>query len=164
VAGRKLNPAQDGVIKPFTFTHTVQVPGEGGIFFLLGRGGTSSAYCTLEGISTTEPRPAGPPADLQIMGSDGMLQDESLLLSAIDRDRPLTGFAPLYGSSMGGSAFAVACGALMLKQQRTYTTPQQTNPHNLPLVTVTGPADLGRVRCFDINCRGGVAAISLARV
>ena len=163
VTGRKLNPAPDGLIRPFTFTNTVQVPGEGGVFFLLGRGGTSSAYCALEGISTTAPPPAGEPVDLQIIAADGMLPDEALLLSAIDRDRPLAGFAPLYGSSMGGSAFGVACGALMLKQQRTYATPQQTNPHNLPLVTAAAPASLERVRCFDVNCRGEVAAISLAR-
>lgn len=161
VAGRMLNPAGDGVIRPFTFKPTAQVPGEGGVFFLLGRERTDSGYCTLEGITTTEPKPIGPPADLQVIAGDGMLRDESLLLAAIDRDRPLTGFAPLHGSTMGASAFSVASGALMLKQQLMYAAPEQTNPHGLPLVTATAPAILRRIRCFDCNCRGEVASISL---
>jgi 3-oxoacyl-[acyl-carrier-protein] synthase II len=161
VTGRKLNRATDGIIRPFTFAPTAQVPGEGGVFFLLGRETTPESYCALEGVTTTEPRPSGDPADLQIIACDGMLQDESLILAALDRERPVTGFAPLYGSSMGGSAFSVACGALMLKQQRIYAAPEQTNPHGLPLGTTTATASLGRVRCFDGTCRGEVATISL---
>ena len=160
VADRMLRPAADGIIRPFTFNPTGQVPGEGAAFFLLGRERSDRGYCDLESVNSPDlPRSA---VDLQVSAADGMLSDESLLLSVFEPDVPLAGYAPLYGSMMSGSAFAVASAALMLKRQRLYAVPEQTNPYRLPLVTANTSASLHRVRCIDCNCRGEMATISLS--
>lgn len=161
VAERKLNPARDGLLRPFSFTPACHIAGEGGVFFLLGRERTAESYCAVEEISTINQLHAGERADLQVIAADGMLTDESVLLDALERDTPLAGYAPLFGSIMNNSAFSVAASALMLKKQQLYATPEQTNPRNLQLVTASGPAELRMVRCLDCNCQGEVATISL---
>lgn len=161
VSERILGSAADGVISPFSFNPTAHFAGEGAVFFLLGREKGENSYCSVEGVETWDPAVETTPADLQVLAADGMLKDESILLSAIDRDTPVAAYAPLYGSTMGGSAFAVAISALMLKKQMVYAAPERTNPHALHLVTATEAAPLHRIRCYDCNCQGEVATVSL---
>lgn len=161
VSGRKLNYAGDGVIRPFTFKPACQVPGEGAVFFLLGRVEGTAAYCKVDSVSTCAEVRAGERVDLNIIHTDGMLPDETALLPFLDKSIPVAAYSPLFGSMMSGGAFNVAAAALMIKKRIVYAAPEQTNPYSLPVVAETASLPLSAVRCLDTNCHGDVAAIHL---
>ena len=54
VSEQKLIAANDGRIKPFNFNPTCQAPGEGAMFFLLGKEPGRNSYCSIDAISTYE--------------------------------------------------------------------------------------------------------------
>lgn len=161
VSGRKLNTSSDGVIRPFTFTPACQVPGEGAVFFLLGRSDGEPGYGSVDSVYTCFDERGDDRVDLNVIHTDGMLTDESALLPLLDKSIPVTAYSPLFGSMMSGGAFNVAAAALMIRKQMFYAAPEQTNPYALPVVTATLPTPLSSVRCLDINCAGDVAAIYL---
>lgn len=164
VSGQLLNAAPEGRIRPFVLNPAGQVPGEGAAFFLLGREKTPGTYCSLGSVRTGDDPQRDEKVDLNIIAADGMLTDESLLLSSLEPQIPVSAYAPIYGSLMTGGAFSLATGAIMLKKQLLYGAPEQTNPHRLPLVTATVPASLGTIRCLDCNCRGELAVTYLHAV
>lgn len=164
VADHKLTTAKDGRIKPFTFKPTCQVPGEGAVFFLLNNEKTDAAYCGINAVHTNEDRDQGRPVDIIIIDADGMLPDESAYRRALLPDVPTAAYSPLFGSMMIGSAFNVAAGALMLKQQMRYPTPVQDNPHGIRLLTESGSSSIGRVRCVGFDCYAEQSAVYLTKV
>ena len=164
ISEQKLITANDGRIKPFTFYPTCQIPGEGAVFFLLGKDPTDNAFCSLDSISVGEDPERGKPVDVNLIDADGMLPDESAYLSSLSPDILTTAYSPLFGSMMIGGAFNLAAAALMLKRQTLYAAPVQDNPHHLLLVAETGPAPIGSVRCIGCNCYGEKSVVYLSKL
>jgi 3-oxoacyl-[acyl-carrier-protein] synthase II len=164
VADQKLITAKDGRIKPFAFNPTCQVPGEGALFFLLGRDQTDNVYCSVDSVYTNGAPDCGKPADINIIDTDGMLTDESAYLSLLAPDILTTAYSPIFGSMMIGGAFNLAVAALMLKQQTHYAAPVLHNPHSLLLLDETGPAHIGSIRSLGCNCVGDSSAVLLSRI
>jgi len=164
VAEQKLRLAKDGKIRPFVFYPTVQVPGEGAVFLLVTHEKTANVYCAINGIHINDSSDRSRTAQLAIIDADGMLPDESAYRSYLPSDKPVTAYAPLFGSIMTGSAFNIAAGALMLKKQVTYATPVQDNPFGIRLLAETGSTHIQSICCIGCNCNEEKALIYLNRL
>jgi 3-oxoacyl-[acyl-carrier-protein] synthase II len=164
VADYKLTTAKDGTIRPFTFKPTVQVPGEGAAFFLLSNANEGNIYCKVNAVHTNGDPDQGGFVDINIIDADGMMPDESAYLPALSKDIPTAAYSPLFGSMMIGSAFNVAAGALMLKQQKRYAAPVQDNPHHIRLLTESGSGALAKIRCTGCNCYAERSVIYLMKI
>ncbi|MBI5664929.1 MAG: beta-ketoacyl synthase chain length factor [Nitrospirae bacterium] len=147
----KLVPAHDGRIKPFNLKPAFQVPGEGSVFFLLGNN-PGNAFCEVQSVSVNDQADNLPPADLNIIDADGLLEDESIYKECLSPDVPAAAYSPLFGSMMSGSAFNCAAGALMLKNQKSYANPVTDNPYGFNIVNDTAPCSIELIRCVRYNC------------
>jgi 3-oxoacyl-[acyl-carrier-protein] synthase II len=152
VAGEKLVAAKDGKIKPFTFKPTCHVPGEGAAFFLVSNERTEKIYCSINAVHTSNDLDIGKSVDINIIDADGMLLDESAYRLFLSNDALVSAYAPIFGSMMIGSAFNIATGALMLKNQVRYAAPIQDNPQGIRVLTESGSASLTSIRCIGCNC------------
>ena len=175
----KLTPAPDGRMKPFNFNPTFQVPGEGAVFFLMGRENSKNSFCEVENIRTGEDREFKAGVDLNIIDTDGMLPDESVYMQSISPDIHTAAYSPLFGSMMTGSAFNCAAGALMLKNQKYYANPVLDNPHGINILIGNNPplskggmegfseqtkrSDIELIRCIRYSCHSEKAAIYLRK-
>ena len=159
----KLTLAQDGRIRPFNLKPAYQVPGEGSVFFLLSNKNTGNAFCEIQNISVNIEGDGASKADLNIIDTDGLLEDESVYKSCLSPYVPAASYSPLYGSMMTGSAFNCAAGALMLRSQMVYANPVKDNPHGLNLVHDTVPCNIELIRCVRYNCYGNRADIYLRK-
>lgn len=175
----KLTPAPDGRIKPFNFNPTFQVPGEGAVFFLMGRENSKNSFCEVENIMIGEDSELKAGVDLNIIDTDGMLPDESVYLSTVSPHIPTAAYSPLFGSMMTGSAFNCAAGALMLKNQKCYVNPVLDNPHGINILIgnnpalskggmdgfseQTKPSNIELIRCIRYSCHSEKAAIYLRK-
>ena len=175
----KLTPAPDGRIKPFNFNPTFQVPGEGAVFFLMGRENSENSFCEVENIVIGEDRQFKTGVDLNIIDTDGMLPDESVYMQSISPDIHTAAYSPLFGSMMTGSAFNCAAGALMLKNQKYYANPVLDNPHGINILIGNNPplskvgmggfseqtkrSDIELIRCIRYSCHSEKAAIYLRK-
>jgi 3-oxoacyl-[acyl-carrier-protein] synthase II len=164
VSAQKLNAAQDGKIKPFTFKPTCCVPGEGATFFLVSNQKTEKSYCALHALHTSDDPNPEKSNDITIIDTDGMLPDESVYRSFLSLDTLVTAYTPLFGSMMTNSALNIAAGALMLKQQMTYAAPIQDNPHGLRMLSETTNAALESIRCIGCNCFGERSITYLTKI
>jgi len=164
VADHKLTTAKDGKIRPFTFKPTCQVPGEGAAFFLLSNQNDGNAYCSVNAVHTNADSDQDQSVDMNIIDADGMMPDESAYLPSLSPDIPTAAYSPLFGTMMVGSAFNMAAGALMLKQQKSYATPVPDNPHHLRLLSDTADAALARIRCIGYNCYAERSVIYLMKL
>lgn len=163
VADRKLAIAKDGKIKPFTFTPTWYVPGEGAVFFLVGRDDGEKFYCRVNAVHTYDDPLHDKPVDINIIDAGGMLPDESAYRSSLSPDVPAAAYSPLFGSMMIGSAFNAAAGALMIKRQMRCASPVQDNPHGIRILAETGKARIEAIRCTGIDCAQAKSAIYLSK-
>ncbi len=175
----KLTPAPDGRIKPFNFNPTFQVPGEGAVFFLMGRENSKNSFCEVENIIIGEDREFKAGVNLNIIDTDGMLPDESVYMQSISPDIHTAAYSPLFGSIMTGSAFNCAAGALMLKNQKYYANPVLDNPHGINILIGNNPplskvgmggfseqtkrSDIELIRCIRYSCHSEKAAIYLRK-
>ncbi len=157
---RKLSPAPDGKITPFSFHPTCHVPGEGAAFFLLGTEQAGRTLCRVE----TRPGDDNARPELNIIAADGMMTDESAYLGSLDSGVPTAGYAPLFGTTLNSSAFNMAAGALMLRNQHLYASPIQENPRGLHLLSTTGSSRIGLIRCIDCDCTGEKKTIYLKKI
>jgi len=156
---RKLTPALDGKIKPFSFHPTCQVPGEGAAFFMLGKDFINN-YCQLESITfNNQEKPSG---DLNIIDTDGTLDDESAYLKLLSLEIPTAAYSPLFGSMLIGSAFNTMVGALSLKNQQVYENPVTENPLGLNIKT-KNISDLQKISCISCNCKGQNTVIEMKK-
>ena len=163
VSDQKLSPAPDGKIKPFTFNPTCHVPGEGAAFFLIGNTTRDNMYCGINAIHTgAEPASPNPP-DIDIIDADGMLRNESAYIASLHPEIPVAAYSPIFGSMMITSAFNIAAGALMLRNQSCYATPVGNNPHNIRLLSESGKMKIRQIRCTGYNCYGDKSVIYLRR-
>lgn len=163
-ADQMLVPAEDGKIKPFVFKPTQCVPGEGAAFFLVSNHKTEKTYCSLNAVHTNDEPASEKPHDITIIDADGMLPDESVYRPFLSPDTLVTAYTPLFGSMMTNSAFSIAAGALMLKQQTAYAAPVQENPHGLRVLTETKNAALESIRCIGCNCFGERSITALTKI
>jgi 3-oxoacyl-[acyl-carrier-protein] synthase II len=163
VAEQKLTTAGNGMIRPFVFNPACQVLGEGALFFLLGREQTENAYCTVRAAYVNDDPDQAETVDMNIIDADGMLPDESGYLSFLEPQIPTAAYSPLFGSMLVGGAFNLAAGAVMLKRQTRFAVPVADNPHGLLLVSETGPAVIGSIRCIGMNCFGEKSTVYLNR-
>jgi 3-oxoacyl-[acyl-carrier-protein] synthase II len=163
VSDHKLTTAKDGRIKPFTFSPTCQVPGEGAAFFLLSNKNEGNVYCAVNAVHTSDDPDREKPVDINIIDADGMLPDESAYRSLLSTDIPTAAYSPLFGSMMIGSAFNMAAGALMLQQQMRYAAPVQDNPQGIRLLAESGSGPVASIRCMGINCYAQRSVLYLRR-
>ena len=139
------------------------MPGEGAVFFLVGKGNSKNVFCKVENVWIGDNPEHKAPADIDIIDTDGMLADESAYISSISPDIPVAAYSPLFGSMMVGSAFNCAAGALMLKNQVCYANPVRDNPHGIKLLNDAGSFNIELVRCIRYNCQGEKAVIYLKK-
>jgi 3-oxoacyl-[acyl-carrier-protein] synthase II len=159
----KLTMAGDGIIRPFNFKPTYQIPGEGAAFFLVSKRNSDNIFCKFENILIGGGAEGPGPVDLDIIDTDGILADESVYERSLSKDVPVAAYSPVFGSVMTGSAFNCAAGMLMLKNQIRYGNPVKDNPHGLNILNDTrnGPVEL--IRCIRYNCYGSNAVIYLRK-
>ena len=163
VSDQKLCSASDGIIKPFTFKPTCHVPGEGAAFFLLGKESPENMYCGVNAIHTGAEPDNPNPTNIDIIDADGMLPDESAYIASLHPEIPAAAYSPVFGSMMITSAFNIAAGALMLRNQTCYATPVRDNPHNIRLLSESGKKAIRQIRCTGYNCYGDKSVIYLGR-
>jgi len=162
ICAERLKIAGDGKISPFRFSSVTQaVPGEGAVFFLVSKQVQPEQYCKISSVITGNNLIDENKPDMYILDSDGMGGDETDYLQFVGSGIMVTGYAPIFGSMMAGSAFNCAAGALMLKNRIKYRCPVQDNPHAVNLCLKTEPADIDYIRCIKNNCSGESAAVSL---
>ncbi len=155
-----LQPAPDGRIKPFDLADApVAVPGEAGVFFVLGRPHASSDAWARIAVRD-EPLPGTAKADLLVLDADGMSGSESGLRALVDESTPVAAYAPLFGSIMTGSALSAAVAALSLQRGRAFGSPVLDNPHGLNLCAQDTP--VSRIVCAKRDCKDRVAMLELA--
>jgi 3-oxoacyl-[acyl-carrier-protein] synthase II len=159
----KLTLAQDGRIRPFHLGPAYQVPGEGSVFFLVSNKNKDNAFCEIQDISVNSEGEDVPQADVNIIDTDGLLEDESVYKSCLSPDVPAASYSPLSGSMMTGSAFNCAAGALMLRNQTLYANPVTDNPQGLNIVHDTVPCNIELIRCLRYNCFNEKAAVYLRK-
>lgn len=159
VTAKRTTPPPDGRLRPFSFDPAYNLPGEGALFFLVAAAG--SGYCRIEAQTGRSPSDRLQGADLAVINSDGMQQEEQRYLPLLPAGLPIAAYAPLFGSIMTGSAFNLAAAALMLKRQKLYAVPEQSNPHGLNIVTTSVAAQLSTICSCNLNCNGETAVVRL---
>jgi len=164
ICAKKLETAKDGKIRPFRFAPvSPAVPGEGAVFFLVSKQDRYKEYCTILSVTTGSSLINETTPDMYILDANGMGGDETGYLKFASSGAIITGYAPVFGSMLTGSAFNCAAGALMLKKQIKYKSPVQDNPHSVNLCLKTEPADIDDIICLNNTCNGQTGAISLLR-
>ena len=138
VSDHKLTTAKDGKIKPFTFKPDLPGAGRRRGLLSVDQRGRGKRLLRRRRRHTGDDPEQGKAVDIDIIDADGMLPDESAYRGSLSPDVPAAAYSPLFGSMMIGSAFNIAAGALMLKQQTRYATPVQDNPHGVRLLTESG--------------------------
>ena len=162
ICAKKLAIAKDGKIRPFRFASvSPAVPGEGAVFFLVSKQDRPKQYCTISSVTTGNNLIDETTPDIYILDANGMGGDETGYLKFASSGAIITGYAPVFGSMLTGSAFNCAAGALMLKKQTRYKSPVQDNPHSVNLCLKTEPADIDDIICLNNTCDGKIAVISL---
>lgn len=165
ICSRKISMAEDGRIAPFAFSAAPRaVPGEGSVFFLVGRADARGASAEMAGVAFGSLAPAAAPPSVHLLDADGLALDESpyaKVAAAAGDGRLFGSYAPVFGSLMTGSAFHGAVGALMLKRQTLFACPAPYNPWGLPLCRDTAPAEVRRVWITKCGCRGETATIQM---
>ena len=151
VFDKKLGTSGDGRIRPFNFSpDSPPVPGEGSVFYLVSGKSTDNAYCSISDIDFSNSGHRELP-DIDIIDSDGMI-DGKAYLKSLSLNVPVAAYSPIFGSTMAGSAFNCAAGALMIKKQVQYANPVLDNPDGLNLLNASGPAGINLVRSIGCNC------------
>ncbi|PIV44597.1 MAG: hypothetical protein COS28_00070 [Nitrospirae bacterium CG02_land_8_20_14_3_00_44_33] len=149
---KKLGTSEDGMIRPFNLTHPFPpVPGEGSVFFLVSDKSTENAYCRIDSVDFNSGAEYKEKPDIDILDSAGMTEGKTYLKS-LSLSVPVTAYSPLFGSTMTGSAFNCAAGALMIKKQRQYANPVTDNPECLNLISTCGTSKIDSVRSIGCNC------------
>lgn len=161
IAAEKLGTAAGGRIRPFACGEPGPVPGEGAVFFLLGREGAETAYGRIADVQIGRDAPVPADADLLLLEADGMLPDASGYRAALPAGVPVAGYAPLVGSMLSGAAFTLAAGALMIRRQVLFAAPVIDNPFGLPIADATRSARLALVCSLGCDCYGERAVTRL---
>lgn len=163
ICSQKLKIAEDGKIRAFAFSASpVAVPGEGSVFLLLTSSSTQKRYCDLTSVSFDREMMKQDPS-LYLIEADGMATDERAYKEIADQDVAVAGYSPIFGSTLTGSAFHCASGALMLMNQTQYACPVLENPHGINLCTTTERRRLATIQCVRYGCVGERAVIELTR-
>ncbi len=160
----KLTRAADGRIMPFNFKPAFQVPGEGAVFFLVSNKRPVDAYCEVQNVSVNIEGQDLQKADLNIIDTDGLLEDETIYKRSLSPAVLSAAYSPLFGSMMIGSAFNCAAGALMLKKQTIFANPVKDNPHRLNIAVDTTGTNIELIRCTRYNCSHEKAVICLNKI
>jgi 3-oxoacyl-[acyl-carrier-protein] synthase II len=158
----KLPPAGDGIIRPFVFGPPAQSQGEGAVFCLLERDRSERTLCKVDDVVFHAPDEAPAGCDINIIDSDGLVEDESPYLGLLSAGTPVAAFSPHFGSMMSGSAFNLAAGALMLSEGRCFSNPVTDNPHGLRLLDEGDAAGMGRISISRLDCSGLMGSIILS--
>jgi len=123
ICDQKLNISEDEKIDCFAFSDKAKtVPGEGSVFFLMGKKEENCKYCSISFVDEQRD------ADVFILESDGMIPDESIYKNVNTKDSTLFNCSPLFGGIMSSTSFHCASAALMLKNGCVY--PEFTRDRN----------------------------------
>ncbi|MBM4243702.1 MAG: hypothetical protein FJ148_07800 [Deltaproteobacteria bacterium] len=159
VCRERIRLAPDGRIEPLRFGAAPEaVPGEGSVFFVLARDRASRCYGTLE----VAPAPSLDAADLVLVDSDGLTEDETPY-RAVAGARAVAAYSPVYGSMMTGTAFHCAAALLMLRDRLRFAVPVTENPHRLTVPLLPEPSDPVRIECIRHGCGEQVGSVRISR-
>ncbi|RPH48392.1 MAG: hypothetical protein EHM85_17230 [Desulfobacteraceae bacterium] len=162
VCKMKLKSAEDGIIKPFTFSASPSsVPGEGGAFFMLSKDKCVNNYGKVAGISFSGQMHGKP--DITVIDADGMTGDETGYGEMANSGQTMAGYSPLFGSMLTGSAFSFAAASLMLKNQIAYECPVPDNSSGIKLCTATSEADIDQINCVKICSSEIISTIKIQK-
>lgn len=131
------------------------VPGEGAAFLLLTRKEeVQDGYCLLDRITTgrhLKPGFHSSPHDLLLLGADGRIENGAAY-SILAEKSTIACFTPLYGSMPGSPAFDIAIAALMLKEGKTFASPESAVCDFSATVAAGGKAlESRRVSCLSLS-------------
>ncbi|MFH2046174.1 MAG: beta-ketoacyl synthase chain length factor [Pseudomonadota bacterium] len=147
----KLKTAADGKIKPFMFSDSpVSVLGEGSVFLMLSKEKCENNYGNVSQISFSKALKNNP--DIIIIDADGMAGDESGYEEISNNGLPISGYSPVFGSMIIGSAFNFAAACLMLRNQLFYKCPVLDNNTNINLCSTIQDEKINEINCIKI-CR-----------
>ena len=141
-------------IKPFDLSAASSMDqGEGAAFFMMTNDALQKKYCDVAGVSHGRSADDKEDTDLYILDADGMIGDETAYIAIKEKEKPVAGYAPIFGSMPGLSAFHCAVAALTIKNRRVYGCPVQDNPHGLDLCSAKDEMDVKSITCVKYNCR-----------
>ncbi len=163
IADSRLKLAPDGRIRPFGARSGFAVPGEGAVFFLLGKDDNKGVYARISGVNFGDDQHRSDRPDLQIFDADGLIPDESLYRKAIAPGARIAAYSPLYGSMMIGTGFSVAAAAIMLRDQLRFASPVQETLPGLPVLSETAESSIDFIECIRYNCSGEKSSIQIKK-
>jgi 3-oxoacyl-[acyl-carrier-protein] synthase II len=124
---RQRGLAHNPVMAPLWTGVETAVPGEGAAFLLLSRKKeTRDGYCLLDQVTTGRClKPGFLPSsdDLLVLGADGR-SENGAAYSILAEKATIACFTLLYGSMPCSPAFDIAIAALMLKEGKTFASPE----------------------------------------
>jgi len=165
IFSRKLSMAQDGKIRPFDCAlEPHSVPGEGSTFFVVSKDAGSNDYARFSEISWSSKTEDFSARDVVLWEADGMAGSEKLYGELQASHNRVGSFAPIFGGSLTLSAFHAAAGALMLRGQKSFPVPVESNPLDLALCHLDDTRLLEEVACARVNCGREIGWIKLQGV
>lgn len=163
IAARRLAPPADGRIRPFAFGRPAgTVPGEGAAFFLLTPDGGASDAARIE-VAFGAESAAGIDAEtgLLILDAGGLSSEEAAYADAAQAGVPVASYAPVFGGTLGLSAFHASAAALTLRRERSFATPVPDHAPERALRVETGGRPVREAVCLRLDCTGRAAALRL---
>ncbi len=158
----KLKAAEDGKIRPFMFSDfPVSVLGEGSVFFMLSEKRCKNNYAEVAEISFSWELKKNP--DIIIIDADGMAGDETGYKNYSNKGLPITGYSPVFGSMMIGSAFNFAAACLIFKNQLVYRCPVSDNSSSVNSYFLTKEANVNEINCIRICGSEKISIINIKK-
>jgi len=141
------------------------VPGEGSVFFLLGRMNEAPGLCILDSVFKGGDENPYPRHDLRIIETDGLLPEhESRYTADMQKESaPIACYTHVYGSLLTGSAFSAAIASRILQDQYLYGDHPGAGQKNEDGREVSGPLAVGSVLCERLNCYAEKMLIYMTR-
>jgi 3-oxoacyl-[acyl-carrier-protein] synthase II len=150
-----------GPIEPLNAQRDTAIPGEGAAFMLLSRlSEDRPGYCTLEEATTRRVPESLDSSWLMLLNSDGR-REMGARYASLAESRRIACATPLYGCMPSGPAFDLAVGALMLKENRCFSSPGSAACDFPAKVVQAGPFEDSRISCLTLSEADGFGLVVL---
>ena len=165
---RQRGAAERAEVTPLLTGAESAVPGEGAVFMLLSRKEEAlEGYCLLDQVITGRHLKPGflrSPHDLLVLGADGR-KENGANYAALSGSSNIACFTPLYGSMPATPAFDIAIAALMLREGRTFASPNSGACDIPASVTEGGKAlESQRISCLSLSGDDSFGLVNLAKL
>jgi len=137
------------------------IPGEGSVFFLLGRPEDQGGLCVVHSVFPDFRGKACPEPDLRIVEPDGLVP--AGISPSTFSAGGVAAYTHVYGSMLTGSGFAAAVAALMLHRNHMFASAAQVLPEGLSTISSPGPGTVKSISCERLNCQGEKMVIYMTR-